>query len=366
MIERPQKAWHKRANAASCWEGPRGVIHVEVEKTHSVRDIRGTLLTLAQIIGPLLPNHQAVCVVTGTRLTVGRLNEELMQFRQVIRPALANRVHFLIGSDDGHGHRTLTFSGSMEEVPVGFLEWLQELIAHNPQIVDVPPLSPRQMVVAGLAQLRLQNASPVTVKFLQEKCRASYPTVAAVLKVLANQGLLENTGARGVRLRYLTSGEWMDLARDHARQRKVHLFTDPTGHSSPSRMVNRLVQLQASAKLAQTVRVGGVMGAAQHFPELDITAALRLDLCVDRAPSRIAAILDAGLIPKTKPGQRVAVAVHVTGFPSVDACVDSPQQGPWASELDCLADLLEMGYEREASEMAQHIESSNKVGKQTT
>lgn len=341
-------------------------MHVEVEKTHSVRDVRGALLTLAQIIGPLPSNHQAVCVVAGTRLTVGRLNEELTQFRQVIRPAIANRVHFLIGSGDGNGHRALTFSGSMQEVPVGFIDWLQELVAHNPPYLDVPPISPRQMVVAGLAQLRLQNAPPVTVKFLQEKCQASYPTAAAVLKVLANQGLLENTGARGVRLRHLTSGEWMDLAREHARQRKVHLFTDPTGHSSPSRRVNRLIQLQASAKLARTVRVGGVIGAAQHFPELDITAALRLDLCVDREPSRIAAVLDAGLIPKTKPGQRVAVAVHVTGFPSLDACVDSPQQGPWASELDCLADLLEMGYDREASEMAQHIESTNKAGKHTT
>jgi hypothetical protein len=151
----------------------------------------------------------------------------------------------------------------------------------------------------------------------------------------------------------------MELAREHARQRKVHLFTDPTGQNTPEKMVKRLARLQETDKLPQTVRIGGVIGAAKHFPELDITAAPRLDLCVDRDPSRIASILDAGLLCKAKPDQRIAMAVHVTSFPLGTSRWESNSQGPWASELECLADLIEMGYTREASEMALHIAATN-------
>lgn len=352
--------------ADSCWKGPNGHIHVEVKKTNSVRDVRGALLTLAYIIGQEPSKNQAVCVVVETRLSSGRLKEELVRFRQVIHPAIADRIHFLVGKGDAQGHHVNAFSGSMEEAPAGFYDWLEELVANELQNVYAHQLPPRQIVVAALAQLRLWNDSPVTVKYLQETCRVSYPTVAAVLRELADLGWLEDSVERGVRLRYLTSGEWMEVAREHARQRKVLYFTDPTGQSSPEQMVKRLARLQQTDKLPQTVRIGGVIGAAKHFPELDITAAPRLDLCVDRDPTRIATILDAGLLHKAKPEQRVAVAVHVTSAPLVDSREESKLQGTWASELECLADLIEMGYMREASEMAHHIALTNQKGGHST
>jgi hypothetical protein len=346
--------------ADGCWKGPKGHIHVEVKKTNSVRDVRGALLTLAYLIGQEPSKNQAVCVVVETRLSSGRLEEELVRFRQVIHPAIANRIHFLLGKGEAQGHHVNAFGGSMENAPTGFYDWLEELVAKKLQDVYAHQLPPRQIVVAALVQLRLWNASPVTVKYLQETCRVSYPTVAAVLKELAELGWLEDSGERGVRLRNLISGEWMELAREHARQRKVHLFTDPTGQNTPEKMVKRLARLQDTDKLPQTVRIGGVIGASEYFPELDITAAPRLDLCVDRDPSRIAKILDAGLIHKAKPDQRIAVAVHVTSAPLDATRWKSKPTRPWASELECLADLVEMGYTREASEMAIHITATNK------
>ncbi|NWF47256.1 BlaI/MecI/CopY family transcriptional regulator [Hydrogenophaga sp. D2P1] len=360
MIDELRKSRAPDTNANGCWKGSNGHIHVEVKKTNSVRDVRGALLTLAFIIGQEPSKNQAVCVVVETRLSSGRLKEELVRFRQVIHPAIADRIHFLVGKGNPQEHIVNAFSGSMENAPAGFYDWLEELVAKERQDVYAHQLPPRQIVVAALAQLRLWNASPVTVKYLQETCRVSYPTVAAVLKELADLGWLEDSGERGVRLRYLTSGEWMELAREHARQRKVHLFTDPTGQNTPEQMVKRLASLREADKLPQTVRIGGVIGAAKHFPELDITAPPRLDLCVDRDPSRIASILDAGLLRKAKPDQRVALAIHVTSFPLDVSRWESKSQGHWASELECLADIMEMGYTREASEMAHHIALTNK------
>ena len=360
MFDELQKSQAPDTNADGCWKGPNGHIHVEVKKTNSVRDVRGALLTLAYLIGQEPSKNQAVCVVIETRLSSGRLKEELVRFRHVIHPAIANRIHFLLGKGEAQGHHLNAFSGSMENAPAGFYDWLEELVAKERQDVYAHQLPPRQIVVAALVQLRLWNASPVTIKYLQETCRVSYPTVAAVLKELADLGWLEDSGERGVRLRNLISGEWMELAREHARQRKVLFFTDPTGQSTPEQMVKRIARLQQTDKLPQTVRIGGVIGAAKHFPELDITAPPRLDLCVDRDPSRIATILDAGLLRKAKPDQRVALAVHVTSFPLDASRWESMSQGPWASELECLSDLVEMGYTREAAEMAHHIAATNK------
>ncbi len=336
------------------WEGPTGQIVVEVKKTNSVRDVRGAFLALAYLIMGEPSGTSAVCVIVETRLSSARLQNELARFRQVIHPDIAGRIHFLVEQRQAQNSAT-AFGGSLDDAPDAFYDWLTDLVASERLNGHVPPLPARQTVIAALARLRLRNDPPVTVKYLQQACQVSYPTVAAVLKELAGIGWLEDSPARGVRLRPLTTGEWMDLARDHARQRGVYLFTDPTGHGSPEQMAKRLAQLQRVHKLPQSVRIGGVMGAARHFPALDITAPPRLDLSVNGDAAQVAALLDAGLSPKTRPEQRVALAMHVTRDPWVITDRRPQPQEPWASELECLSDLVEMGFMTEASEMAQHM-----------
>lgn len=344
----------------SRWASPTGDILAKVKRTNSVRDVRDALVALAYLVRREPPSSKAVCVLVGSRLSYGRLQDELHQLREVIHPAIAERIHFLVDKGDP-GRNAAAFSGSLEDAPSEFYPWLDELVAAERPRGHRPQLPPRQMVVAVLAQLRLGNQPPVTVKHLQETCGVSYPTVAAVLKDLAERGWLEESGERGVRLRHLTVGEWMELARDHAKQRRVHLFTDPTGQNLPEQMVKRLARLQSANKLPRSVRIGGVLGASRHFPELDITAAPRLDLSVDADPVQVAEMLDAGLRPKTRPEQRIALAVHVTRDPGLITGAGSEAQGQWAGEIECLADLIEMGFTREASELAHHMELTNKA-----
>lgn len=341
------------------WQGPEGAVLVEFKRTHSMRDVRHALLTLAYLIRNEPPSTTAVCVLVDSRLSDSRLRDELQQLRQVIHPEIASRVHYLVDKGDA-GRSIVAFSGSLTDAAADFYPWLEAQVAAERGRGHGPQLPPRQGVIAALAQLRLRNLAPVTIKRLQALCGASYPTVAAVLKELTQKGWLEDTGGRGVRLRPLTVGEWMELAQDRARLRKAQLFTDPTGQSAPEQMARRLARLQASNKLPPSVRVGGVLGATGHFPALDITAAPRLDISVDAEPARVVALLDAGLQPKIRPEQRIALAVHVTREPLGDDQGPGPQPR-LASELECLADLIEMGYTREASEMARHMESISKV-----
>ena len=76
-------------------------------------------------------------------------------------------------------------------------------------------------------------------------------------------------------------------------------------------------------------------------------------------------MLDAGLEPKSKPEQRIALAVHVTRDPWVILDMTKESHGQWAGELECLADLTEMGFTREAVEMAHHMEQTNKRDRRT-
>ena len=307
-----------------------------------MRDVRSALLTLAYRVQADPTIHEAVCVVVDSRLSATRLQEELDRFRSVLRPEIADRIHWL--TDPGAaGHR-----------PEAFRAWLAERIAAERRRGKAAQLPPRQIVVAALAQLRLRSEPPVTVKRLQEISGASYPTVAAVLKDFTDKGWLENGSERGVRLRPLTAREWMELAREHARLRTVQWFTDPTGLASPDQLAKRLAHLQESGELPRSIRIGGVLGAAQHFPALDITAAPRLDLSTEKDAAHLAAMIDAGLRPKTRPEQRVVLAVHTSRQPGPHP----PER--WAGELECLADLIEMGFTREAAEMAEQMAGSGR------
>ena len=337
------------------WEGPAGSILVEIKKTHSVRDVRDVFLALAYLLGEAPAGSSAVCVLVDSRFSHRRLEAELNRFRTVIHPALANRIHFLIDKGDAR-QNIVAFSGSLKDAPAEFCQWLEELVRNKRPNRVAHQLPPRQLVVAALAQLRRKNQSPVTVKHLQETCQVSYPTVAAVLKVLSEKGMLEVSGERGVRLRQLTTREWMELAGEHAQQRKGHFFTDPTGQASPEQMAKRLARLQKTKQIPRSVRIGGVIGASRYFPELDITSPPRLDLSVEADPAGIAAMLDAGLIPKSKPEQRVVLAVHLTRNPCAITSPAPESNERWAGELECLSDLIEMGFTREATEMAHHME----------
>ena len=129
-------------------------ILVEVKRTNSMRDVRGALVALAYLVHGERSTSKAVCVLVDSRLSHGRLQEELQRLRGVLHPAIANRIDFLV--DKGApSHNVVAFSGSLEDVSNDFYTWLEELVATERLRGHTPQLPPRQIVVATLAQLRL-------------------------------------------------------------------------------------------------------------------------------------------------------------------------------------------------------------------
>lgn len=329
------------------WRGQEGDIAVAVCTSHSVRDLRAQLVALAYQVRALGGSSMGVCIASGTRLTEERMNAEITQFRRLLDGSLATRLH-IVRAQAGR------ITGALD-TPGEFQAWALDLL-RGESTSQTRLMPAQQLVVSALAQMRMANATPSAIKDLQAECQASYPTVAKALKTLAGRGLLEDMQrGQGVRFRPLDASEWMDLATDHARHRQVVLYADPTRLTTPSRLAIHALQLLARNGLPRSTRIGGVVGAAHHFPLLDITAPCRLDITAPADPDYIADTIDAGLVRTQAAKRDAVVAIHLEP-------IRTSQPGPYAGWLECLADLIELGYIAQAREMAVVMERINRQG----
>jgi hypothetical protein len=340
-----------------CWDGAGAPILVEVKKTNSARDLRDALLALVYALADHPSSARVVGVVTASRLSDARVLAELQQFRSLLRQDLRQRVHCLLhGPDD-------TFTGSLMDEPNAFYDWLRKMVAQELGGASARQGSPRSVfparhaVIVTLLAHRFwaDDQTPMKVGALQSRAGVSYPTVAAALEDLRAKGLIDNTGT-AVRLGKLSTRDLMQFAREHAALRGSKYYVDPTGIETPSHLMQRLAKKQDAGKVPKAVRVGGVAGAAHHFPDLDISAPARLDVSVQGCDLGFVRAIDAGLVERTDPTQKVLLAVHPSWDPAL--ANDRAARGihsRFANPMDCLADLIDLGYIREAEEMARHL-----------
>jgi hypothetical protein len=323
------------------WRDPSGDILIEIKRTNNVRDIRSALLALAYLLADESDTTRAICVLTQSKLSQKRLNEELEHFRWLVRREVGERIELTHFEDIERG-----LSSSIIGNTPSFILWITDLVAHE---VAGSRFS-RQAVISAMALLWLRGAGPMTTKSLQEKCGASYPTVAAAISELSQLDLIEQQSDRRVSLRYLPMDRWVQMVQKHAEARKVHRYIDPTGQMrTPDVLMARLFKLQQQG-IAQQVGVGGVLGARRYFPDLDITASPRLDLSVyGDGDLEFVRRLDAALEPTKDSRAKAHVIVHVTAEP--ENFLERDSRGSWASEMECSADLIELGLVREVQEM---------------
>lgn len=324
------------------WDGPDGSVLVDIRRSNNARDIRDTLVNLAYVLSNDRPTATALCVVPKSRLSLSRLWQELEKFRAVVIPSLASRIYIATIGSDGH------LTGSPYDNNSEFLRWFIRLAATKTATM-VPARSNRQSVSSMLAQLWLRGEDPQSFKALQHLCGASYPTVSTVVKELSAKGFIAHQSDRRVSLKYLTHDAWLTMFKAHSDNRKVLRFVDPTGQSrSPDSMAIRLFKLQEQ-DLFKNVAVGGVLGAKHYFPDLDITASPRLDISVYGESTEFVHKIDAALEQTSNPQAKAVLIVHLVQGP--ERFIDRNDSGTWAPEMECLADLIELGLTREALEM---------------
>lgn len=333
------------------WASHGEIVLVEIKRTSSARDIREALLSLAYALREHEVRARGLCVVVGSRLSGARLRQELEHFRMIVHPDLAERV-YLVSADEGH-----QLHGALPVQYADFQQAVRDAIKkeRSPTSSRVT----RQHVVASLVERHLNRLEPLSMAEIGRRTGASHPTVASAVAHLTMIGALGTEREGPVALRHLSASMLNKIADEHAAARQTIRFQDPTGQArTPRELADRLATLRRKG-MGQQVGIGGVIGASHYFPQLNVTAAPRLDLSVFDADTSFLRKIDAGLIEADRnPYRQPVLVLHLQRDCRPREMTDAAPE--LAARLDCLADLRELGLHAEADEFAYELSFATK------
>jgi hypothetical protein len=320
---------------------------IEIASGPGLRDMQGKLMNLAVLLDHEPTEVQALCTIASEKVTQERLQSELAQMRKVIRPDLANRLH--VGRCDGSGENVLL----EPSLPPLLKDVVTKAVRKAVTARRRSPGGTQLDVFAYLVRSWLAGNGPVMVKDIQEAVGASHPTVAAGLDQLKKQGVLHRLSDRSVELKGFPRDEWPRWLLATAQARKIARYVDPSRHArGPHEMAARLPK---ATKLR--IAVSGVVGALQHFPDLDITSPPRLDLCIATEPGRedLAFVhkLDAGLV-RDDDAPYPVLAVHMLPLRS-DKQFTEVDGRLCADPLECLVAMYDMKLYEPAADMLEEL-----------
>lgn len=306
---------------------------------HTTRDLRAALITMAYA-ARFKASSKWACVLANTRMTSGRLQDELQMFRATVTSDVADRVWIGKTQKDGE------LEGQDCPIPA---DWVRSLIQQVAERATPIVRGASQYEVLSLLTLHwLQNVPPQSADAICRAAGVSYPTLAAVLKELDVDHAIERDSSRKVHLNRLPQDAWKRWALAKTRVRKTVRFVDLAAQArSPEEMVQRLNRMKL-----QNVAVAGVLGAKHYYPQLDITSSTRLDLTVHGHNVNLDFVdqLDAGLQRSTNSSAAPQLVVHYLLRPQAYFEVGS-EGTVWADPVECLADLFEARLHAQADEM---------------
>jgi hypothetical protein len=207
-------------------------------------------------------------------------------------------------------------------------------------------------VVRVLLHQWLAGSGPLTSAWLAETVGCSYRTVAAAIASLGPA--ITRSRDRSVELGSFPREAWRDLVATTRTARSTVLYADLSGQPRSVEYLAQKVQQLMRADIA----VGGVIGALQYCPSLDIVGAPRLDVCVHAPLPAVEPLpieqLDPGLVESVDPRAPARLAVHFlrrrTSF-----FRDAGNGARWADPVECLLDLQEARLDMQAEQLLEHV-----------
>lgn len=232
------------------------------------------------------------------------------------------------------------------------------------QAMNMPATSVRR--AQGLGRFNVQNVlllnwldglGPQTVKSIGAASGTSYPTTAAAIADLEAQGLLNVEKDRRVALKFFPVDLWRKWIAGGFAQRPSARFVDRSGQPRPpSSLIRRLQRLDRN-----DIAISGIEGARVHYPDLDLSGALRLDLVLHgsaKSDLEFVQTLDPALALLDNPYGKADLVVHFLDRPAAhfvphdDLLIADP--------LACLADLYDMRLDEQADQMLTFLSERKK------
>jgi hypothetical protein len=319
---------------------------VEVRRGISaLRDLRDGLAHLAAVLAGA-PAKRGYLVLSQAKIGADSLDREVQGFRSALRPGIDARLYVVLTGDAGAAPCP---SGM---TPAVWERLQKELGAGERNQAQLPRPQLQSEVVRVLVHQWLAGSGPLTSAWLADTVGCSYRTVAAAITALGPA--ITRSRDRSVELGYLPREAWRDLVAATKTARSTVLYADLSGQSRSVEYLAQKVQQLTRADIA----VGGVMGALQYCPSLDILGAPRLYLCVHAPSPAVEPLrveqLDPGLVESVDPRAPARLAVHFLRR-RASFFRDDGNGARWADPVECLLDLHEASLDPQAQQMLEHL-----------
>jgi hypothetical protein len=308
----------------------------------SVRSLRDAIIQLAYQLAEC-PSKRALLVLPNLQVTKERLSEEQAKALQAFRPEITKRLYLVTLE----GEEFLNLPARLSASHKRRLQQLvrSETTQHGERLQRIDGY----YVILKLLILQwLNDAPPMTTKWLSETSGYSYPTVAKTLSRLA--GNVKRHSNRRVELRLFPWDEWARLLAVSDQVRSTVWFTDTSGQPRELETLTRRLNELNRCDIA----LGGVYGARHYHPGLNLVGSPRLDLTMHcpQGTRDLAFVkqLDPGLEKIEGPGRPARLVVHAAR--RTKSFFESREGGlSWADPVECLLDLHEAHLEPQALEI---------------
>ena len=315
---------------------------VEVKSgLNAVRNLRAGLLDLAYALQGR-PNYRGLLILADTHISEGRLQKEWDLASETLRPDITARLSIL-------SFEAGRFRGYPHTPPQSFLARLEEIVGRETSQAGrrLPRPDYSSEVLKILIRDWFLKNGPMTTTRLQKVAGCAYPTVAKTLDKLSPY--LRRNSDRSFGLARFPKDEWSTLLMRGDEVRQTVRFADRSGQPrSPDTLARRIAKLGRN-----DVALGGVLGARNHYPNLDLLGTPRVDLTIHCPGNRMdlgfVSRIDPGLMPASPSDAPPALVVHALRRQET-FFTPMPEGGLSADPVECLLDLHEARLESQAEE----------------
>lgn len=315
---------------------------VEVKtRVAALRTVRNGLLQLAYALADR-PELKGVLVLSDVAVTPERLRHEWQLATSVLAHDMVDRLSIYYEQDE-------QLRGIPKEPDPKIQNDILNLLAsvRRPETAHLRRPDYSFWVPVLLIHQWLLGRGPITTKWLMQTAGCSYPTVAVTLRRMAD--FIVRHSDRRVELRRFPKEEWERLVATSDKARGTIRYSDRSGQPrSAESLLRRLRNLNR-----KDTGIGGVIGAKQYYPNLDIVGASRLDVSL-HCPGNVADLgfverIDPGLKPVERRDEPASLVVHL--LRRADPLFQTGKNGlASADPVECLFDLHEARLEPQARE----------------
>lgn len=331
---------------------------IEIFTSSSRRDLRLAVLQLVyRLSQESSQDLRGMVVLVDSRISSEAVHTEMQMFRSVLRDDLFSRIDIFNGLPtlEKFDHE---FDAPQQLQTTEFHTYLLNLIQQETapsRPYGSAPGGGKDAVLEFLILSWLRSDGGLSTADVQRHVGVSYPTAAAVIKDLESSGYIERGFNRSVELKRFPWTEWRSWSARTITSRKTVLYQSTVRHlpTAESWVLIRLKKLGRD-----DIAVGGTLGAAKHFPMLDVVGTPRVDLVVLGEPRDMTEVdvarLDPTLERCTGNEAQASLAVHFVGRRKTSRFL-SDGDILYADPLTCIVDMYELGLESQANEMLRHL-----------